>query len=250
MARTASAYAAAAWVALLLGGCRTGLDAGAARGVVVSRSGQGQARRSAGSYRCGADRYYIRGLAREKAGDLGGAKADWLTCLGSKGCAEARGHAALALGDLCYLAGDVDGAQRRYRQCIASVGPKGKASGQAHYRLGHLLQRQGRWAEAREVFGRLVRLFDRSRLASLVRARMYGAAWTVQAGAFASKRNADALVRRLAQQQLAAVEELSSRDGSVYHIVKIGRYRTYGLAEETLRVVRSTQKNAFISVTR
>ena len=248
MTRMTIAYAAVALVALLLSGCRTGLGTGDARGDLMSSPGQGRA--SALSCRCAAEKYYIRGLAREKAGDIGGAKADWLTCIGSKGCERARGCAMLALGDLCYQAGDVDGAQRRYRQCIALVGPKGEASGQAHYRLGHLLQRQGRWSEATEVFGRLVRQFSRTKLASLVRRRMYGSAWTVQAGAFASKRNADAMVRRLAQQQLAAVEELSPRDEGTYHVVKIGRYQTYGLAEEALRLVRNTQKNAFISVTR
>ena len=248
MTRMTSAYAAVGWVALLLSGCRTGLGTGAAGGALMSSSGQGRA--SAMICRCAAEKYYIRGLAREKAGDIGGAKADWLTCIGGKGCDRARGHAMLALGDLCYQAGDVDGAQRRYRQCIALVGPESKASEQAHYRLGHLLQRQGRWADATEVFGRLVRLFARTKLASLVRARMYGSAWTVQAGAFASKRNADALIRGLAQQQLAAVEEPSPRNGGTYHIVKIGRYRTYGLAEDALRLVRNTQKNAFISVTR
>jgi len=80
---------------------------------------------------------------------------------------------------------------------------------------------------------------------------MVGSAWTVQAGAFSDKNNADALVRQLLEQELPAVEvPVGQSQGGVYHIVKVGRYRTYSLAEAALRNVRDNQENAFISVTR
>ncbi|MFW6133904.1 MAG: tetratricopeptide repeat protein, partial [Planctomycetota bacterium] len=109
--------------------------------------------------------YYYRGLARYRLGRYEVARADLDTALDEADDERVALAARVALGDLAYDTGDIAQAERRYREAADQIDPGEPLADHVRYRLGCVLQRQGRWEEAALHFRRVVHYFTDSELA-------------------------------------------------------------------------------------
>ena len=87
-------------------------------------------------------------------------------------------------------------------------------------------------------------------MAGLVRPRIGGRAWTVQAGVYEDRRLAHAAVTRLRAVGLPAETSMSLREQELAYTVQVGRYDRYEQALAQLPRVLAAQADAFVAVTR
>ena len=204
----------------------------------------------AGRSRRAAEGYYLRALAKLKLNDTTGAKVDFGEAADRTNDREIRAYSLNALGDMAWNENDMDRAGKCYAGALASTDRGRKPADHSHYRLGCVLQRQGKWPEADLQFSRLDYFFRGTELAVRAARRINCRAWTVQAGAFNEKERADALAEELRGKNLAAtVEPLLGRE-KLNFIVQVGRYAAYEKAVEALAGVRLHVSDAFVVTTR
>ena len=259
MTRVAGLVAAAVLACGLAGGCVADVDAEGKRQLDACYDAYAGGRDEAAIEHASAflranspsvrddEAYYLRGLALSRQGDGVDARADLARAAGSDRRA-VRSPALLALGDLALGGGDLERAETLYRRSL-SAGGAGKPPAQhAHLRLGHVLQRRGRWADADVQFSRVLHYFMDTEQARWAAARMHGRAWTIRAGAFAGKAGAAAAAALLAKAELPAAVQVEMRGGSVMHMVSVGRYATYDQAAAALGEVRRLHPDAYIGV--
>lgn len=194
--------------------------------------------------------YYLRGLARYRLKDLPGAKADLDEALGRTQRKDLRARTLLALGDLAYQSDQMALAENMYRRASADLKRGEKASGQAHYQLGVVLQRQGRWNDADLQFDRVIYLFEGSQRAGLAERRVRCVAWTIQVGAFRNKKLADAAAERLRAENLPANVKCLLSGGQPMFMVQVRRYPTYEQAAVALPGLKRHKSDAFVIPTR
>jgi len=198
-----------------------------------------------------ADRaYYLRGEARYRLKDYGPAKADFEGALDRTHDKSVRGNTLAALGDLAWDQDDTDRAETMYRRALADL-PEGRwPIDQVHLRLGCVLQRLGRWQDADVQFNRLAYFFQGTEVAREAGRRVNARAWTVRAGAFATRSSADSLARRLQAKELPAAVEIAPSETGPQFVVQVGRYQSYGEAAAQLANVKAHQGDAAVMVTR
>jgi outer membrane protein assembly factor BamD (BamD/ComL family) len=138
-----------------------------------------------------------------------------------------REAALLGLGDTYFLRGDYDGAEVNYRRLISDF-PRTKIKAAAYYRLSQCSLKAGNTHEARDYQNRLSRDFPLSPEVRLV-TEMIPAGdlyYTVQAGSFLNRTNANNLAQKLKEKGYSVyIEELPLADKTVYR-VKVGRFAT------------------------
>jgi len=194
--------------------------------------------------------YYLRGLAKYRMKDSAGAKSDLNQALSRTQRSDVRLGGWVALGELAYENDDIEFSENAYRQALTDAEPSRSPADRIHYRLGCILQRQGRWKEADGQFNRLIELFGDSELAKRASRRVHCRAWTVQAGAFGVKARADDVESQLRGQKLAAFSQAVTEDGRLVFVVQVGRHATYDQALSALADVRGHMADAFVTVTR
>ncbi|MCD4699208.1 MAG: SPOR domain-containing protein [Phycisphaerae bacterium] len=194
--------------------------------------------------------YYIRGLARCRAGQVNTGKTDLQTAL-----ALARREDLLALihcrlGDLAYQADEMTESEKHYRQAVRYVRPGAPPADEAMYRLGCILQREGRWREADLFFSKVVHFFDGAPLAERAADHVHAVRWSIQAAAISEVASAKQLKHRLRRAGLDARTDLELRSGRVMRLVRVGSYHTYGQARADLGKVRTIVTDAYITSAR
>ncbi len=202
-------------------------------------------RENAKSSRAG-EAYYLRGLAKHRRKDLSGAKADLNSAVARAENKELLVKALLAMGELAYQTDDMALAENMYRQALGEIKRGQKPSDQAHYRLGCVLQRQGRWAEADLQFDRVVYLFEGSKLAQLAGRRVRCTAWTIQVGAFKRKDRAASAGKRLREEKIPVIHKAILYDGRPLFVVQMGRFATYEQAMAELPAIQDHTPDAFV----
>ena len=193
--------------------------------------------------------YYLRGLTKYRSGDRRGAQADLNEAIGRTEQKDIRVGARLALGDLAYEDDEMALAENAYRQALADIEPGQEPADHVYYRLGCILQRQGRWRDASGQFRRLRHHFVDSELAKRAGRRVNGDAWTVQMGAFGAKSRADAVAAELRGKRLQAFSRPIADGSTLLFVVQVGLYSTYEQAVAALRGIQKTQSDAFVIVT-
>jgi len=194
--------------------------------------------------------YYLRGLARTRRKELPAAKSDLKAALGRTQRNDIRVGAMKALGDLAFQEHDMNWAEDLFRQALAEVDQRAKPTDEIRYRLGCVLQRKGRWREADEQFDRVAHVFAGTEVARRAERRLRCLAWTVQAGAFASKRLAHADAARLRAKKLSPIVRSVTDAGRLCFVVQVGWYDSYERAAAALPVVRLHRGDAFITTAR
>jgi tetratricopeptide (TPR) repeat protein len=194
--------------------------------------------------------YYLRGLAKYRLGDRTGAQADLSEALGRTQMKELRAKAAVALGDLAWDADDMQRAERMYGLTLNNIEKDQKPADHAHYRLGCVLQRLGRWEDADAHFNRVIYFFSGSELAIRAGRRLNAKDWTIQVGAFEGNSRAEAVARELRDRNLPAVAQPIVAEGRLTFVVQVGHYPTYEQAAAALGGVRQHKPDAYIIPTR
>ena len=194
--------------------------------------------------------FYLRGLARKRQGDPAGAKSDLDLALSKTQNTSLRAKALLALGDLAYDAEDMDLADNLYRQALADIERGQPPSDHAHYRLGAVLQRQGRWREADAQLDRVIFYFGDTELGRLAARRTHCTAWAVQTGAFGDRARAESSAEGLRREGLPAECKAVLQDGQTLFVVRVGRFGTYAEAADQLKETRAHQQDAFLTTAR
>jgi len=168
---------------------------------------------------------YFRGLARLKLGQRAKAKDDFRKGATLYGRELTQVYSAVALANLEYEEGNDATAAHLYTQALEHRGKKLPMDA-ILYRLAVSLQRLGRWAEADDALARLLSEYRDSSLVAHARPRFRARGFTVQAGAFADRANAQALAAKLRQDGFQV--RLPPPSGSkMLHAVCVGRYQTY-----------------------
>jgi len=193
--------------------------------------------------------YYLRGMAKKRIGDAG-AKEDLQAAASKTKNADMRARAKVALGDMAYDEDDMALAENMYRQALGDIEQGQKPSDHAHYRLGCVLQRQGRWHDADVQFDKVGYLFPDTELARKSALRTHCVVWTIQAGAFADKSRADAVAKGLSSENLPALSHAVVRDGKLMFLVQLGRFATYEQAAAALPRAQSRHTGAFVTPAR
>ena len=116
------------------------------------------------------------------------------------------------------------------------------------YCAGISMQRIGKWKEAAYQFGRILRQYRDSPIASEAR-RMAGwkhEYYSIQLGAFKNADNAADTVRSFRAKNLDAVQEYLPIGGGSLWVVMAGRYQNYADARADLPRVRKIESQAVI----
>ena len=194
--------------------------------------------------------YYLRGLARYRLKDVPGAKADLAAAVERMGEKDYMLDAQTALGDVAYECGDMTLAAEAFSRALARLEEGKPPADHAHFRLGCILQREGRWSEADEHFFRVMHYFDGSEMAKRARRRAQATAWTVQVGAFEQQANADPAARELVGQGLPAFVRTVTEDDKLLFLVQVGRYAAYEEAAAKAAELKRRLRDAFVTTTR
>ncbi len=194
--------------------------------------------------------YYVRGLAKYRMGHRTGAERDLAEALRHTRHERIRLGAIVALGDLAYERGDLTRADAMYRDALPRTELGKPPADHVHYRLGCVLQRQGRWQDADVHFDRVMYAFEGTELAKRAARHARCRAWSVQAGAFQQKALADKAAEVLRNAGRAAEVCAESRDGELWFLLLVGRYATFQEAEAALPGVRRHHADAFIATVR
>jgi len=194
--------------------------------------------------------YYLRGLAKYGLGDRAGARADLSEAARRTDHDELKGKAYLALADLDWDSGDMAGAENAYREALAHLPQRQPPADHAYYRLGSVLQRQGRWEQADVQFSRVLFLFGDSELAQRARRRIHSTAWTIQVGAYRQKARAVSMAERLKAKGLSAHVKSALSEPAALFLVQVDRYPTYEQADSALPSIKADWQDAFVTDTR
>ncbi len=194
--------------------------------------------------------YYLRGLTHYRADRIDLAWSDLAEAVGRSDDGVLRAKARVTLGDIAYDGDDISEAEDHYRRALDDVGQEQAPADHARYRLGSVLQRQGRWREADLHFNRVIYAFPHSRFAAPAERRVHARAWTIQAGAFNQRSNADVLADTLRAAGLDAEARATLAESGPRYVVQVGRYDSYDAAAAALENVHRHEPQAFVTVTR
>ncbi len=194
--------------------------------------------------------YYIRGLARCREGKINAGKDDLQTALTLTKRKDLIALVNCRLGDMSYQSGEMTTSEKYYRAALEYVRPKVPPADEAMYRLGCILQREGRWREADLFFSKVVHFFEGTALAERAADHSHAVQWSIQAAAMSNITSAKHLRGRLRSAGLNARTDLELKSGRVMRLVRVGSYRTYGQAQADLGKVRRIVSDAFITSAR
>ncbi len=194
--------------------------------------------------------HYLRGLAKYGLEDRAGARADLAEAVRRTDHDELKGKAYLALADLDWDGGDMAGAENAYREALANLSERQPPADHAYYRLGCVLQRQGRWEQADIQFSRVLFLLGDSELAQRARRRIHSTAWTIQVAAYRQKARAVSTAEGLQAKGMSANVKSALSEAAVLFLVQVGRYPTYEQAELALPSIKADWQDAFVTDTR
>jgi tetratricopeptide (TPR) repeat protein len=194
--------------------------------------------------------YYLRGMARYRLEQYDAARPD-LEYVSRKTDDESLRIKALdALGELAYRQGRLAEAARDLLEVVEQILPSQKPADHAHFRLGCIRQKEGRWKDADVHFQRVMYYFSGSKLARRSRLRAGGRAWTVQLGSFGNRSGAAAEAKQLSADCGKVNVEPVMRNGKLVFLLQIGRWNQYSRAAAELSRIRKIKADAFLQVTR
>jgi len=194
--------------------------------------------------------FYVRGMAQRRRGKTAEAAKDLAAAATLAKRKDLVAAIHLALGNLAYDGGDMASARLHYEATLERVPRQAPPADQALYRLGCVLQRQGKWAQADLYFDRLIHLFEGDELARRAESRIRATRWSIQAAAYARPGAERPLVDRLRQAGLPARTDQELRQGRMMQLVRVGVYATFRAAEGDLPKVKRIQSDAFITPAR
>jgi tetratricopeptide (TPR) repeat protein len=190
--------------------------------------------------------YYLRGLARSRSIAPEAGKDDLTGALRFTRRKDLTALVHAKLGELAFTAGQMPQAETHYRAVLQNARPGASPSDEAMYRLGCILQQQGRWREADAHFDRMIHLFDGTELAKRAAQRVRATRWSIQVGAFRTADAARALEQKLRAAGLNVRVDPDTRGQELVRLVRVGSYRTHDAAGGDLAKVQAIRPDAFL----
>jgi tetratricopeptide (TPR) repeat protein len=194
--------------------------------------------------------YYLRGMAWYRLKDFSQAQRDLEHVDRRSKNVQLCIRAMDSLGEIAYRRDDMLRAESYFRQVIELAEREQKPVDHAHYRLGCVLQRLGKWQEADVHFQRVIFLFGQSKLARQARARVNGRKWTIQIGSYSKRQNASVAAKPFREAKMKTCIEPAIRNGRMTFLLQVGRWEKYKQAAGQLEAVRRMKTDAFLQVTR
>ena len=191
--------------------------------------------------------YYVRGLARLKAGQAKAAANDFQAALRVADRSELKALLHAQLGNLAFEDGQYESAARHYRRAAPNL-PDRSPTDRVLLRYGVSLQRAGRFRQAKLVLADLLTRFSSGPAAAEARRKLtwIGHYYSIQCGVYSNQANAQATARKLRAQGLQASAWRETHNGSTRFVVRAGRYTRRADAERALPNVRQTIPDAFV----
>ncbi len=194
--------------------------------------------------------YYLRGMAWYRLKDFDKSQNDLEQVDRKSNNTQLRVRAMDSLGEIAYLRDDMSRAKNYFDQVVELAGRGQRPVDHAHYRLGCILQRLGKWQDADVHFQRVIFLFGQSTLAKQARERVNGRKWTIQVGSYSERHNARNAAGLFSREKMKTYIEPSIRDGRMAFLLQVGRWENFEQAAGQLEAVRRMKADAFLQVTR
>jgi tetratricopeptide (TPR) repeat protein len=194
-----------------------------------------------------AEAHYIRGLCHAHSRQANAAAKDFEAAARKSRREDLTALSRASLGSLAYHAGEWERAHRNFSEALPNL-PATPPKDELLYTAGLAAQRAGAWDDAARWFREVMHQFGNRPVAADARrmAQWRHPYFAIQLGVFRDSTNAAALVRRLRDQRIDAVQENMPRGGEATWVVMAGRYRTYAEARRGLESIRQAQSGAFI----
>lgn len=189
--------------------------------------------------------YYFRGLTRLRLDRRNEAREDFRHGAKAYGRELTQVYCAVALANLEYEDGNDTSAASLYAQALDHP-VKDLQTDAILFRLAVSLQRLGRWDEADRRLAKLLSDHGDSTFVPLARRRFQATHFSVQAGAFADRGNAEALANKIRPEGYPVSLAVTESGGKVLHAVIVGRFRTYAEASAAAARLRAKGHTALI----
>ncbi len=194
--------------------------------------------------------FYLRGMAKYRLRNYDAAAVDFQQAVAEANTDRVKAYAQTQLAEIAYREGSLQASGRYARQALELVDPNSPPADQLYYRLGCVLQRQGRWRDADAQFGHVNFYFKGSELAKRSLDRMSAEAWTIRAGLYQNRRYALSAAGELKDKGFAAEVLVEVRQSRLWYLVQVGRYETMEAAMARLDDVKAIRSDAYVDVTR
>lgn len=191
--------------------------------------------------------HYLRGLARRKKGNLTGAAQDFTRVYNRSYYDNLHIKAADALAEIKYRFGDLIKAEELLNEVIRETPAGQKPCDHAHYRLGCIMQQLGRWPEGATHMNRVSFDFPSTKLATRAEKLACNRAWTIQIGAFSSKKLASNNSTRFKKTgfEVFIKPDLDSKNQLIY-LLLVGSWNTHRVAASKLPAIRKLKADAYL----
>lgn len=195
-----------------------------------------------------AEAYYLRALCHVKQSNKARATEDAQQCVRLSKQPDLTAKACAMAGELLSESGKSAAAISHFAEALKKL-PETPPTDLVRYRYAICLQREGRWAEARQQYTAICKGYPSSSLAEPAKRMLE---WpydyfVVQCGAFRDKAEAAKLVEKIKQSGLKPRIETRSRSGETLQVVCVGQYPRYDQAQEACRAVQRQVKDASIA---
>ncbi len=198
-----------------------------------------------------SDAHYWAGVSALELGERGRARAHVERAYARTRTRFLKGLCLAALGDCDFATGEFRSAVGNYRRALEYPGTQ---KARILLRVGDSYRRLGRAGTAETYFRRVVNEYPGSVFAAQAKARTIreertgsaGGEYSVQAGAFGDRDNAEDLRFRLEKRNFPAHLRLLSREGKVLYSVRVGRYDMQDRAEAIARRMRAAGFDAVV----
>lgn len=194
--------------------------------------------------------HYLRGMALYRLKEYPSAREDLQRVYARTRNVDLRIKATDTLGELAYLRGDLNEADRLLAEVVDQTREGDRPADHARFRRGCIRQRQGKWIEADVEFEKVIHQFPNTSVARKAAQKARGRSWTIQVGSFDSKNNAGATATKFQQAGMRTYIEPVMQDGKLKFLLQVGRWGKYEPAESSLPSVRRITSDAFLQVAR
>jgi tetratricopeptide (TPR) repeat protein len=194
--------------------------------------------------------YYLRGMAHFRLGDNSAATNDLKIVIRNAPNEELSLRAKDALGELAYRNDELELAEKYFKDVVEEIPQAKRPADHARFRLGCILQKQGKWPQADLYFQRVIYLFPKGNLAVEAGKRVNARKWTIQAGSYRKSENAEELASKLRKLGFSVVLKPESQNEKLVFSVLVGRWNDYDSAVGKLPAVKKVRTDAFLRVTR
>ena len=198
-------------------------------------------------YRESSEGYYLRALVYNQISNMSAAQSDLRKAVELSLKPDLTARANAMAGALAFESGNFDEAGKRFEAALRVL-PERPPYDLVRYRYGVCLQRKGEWKQARSQFATLLQKYQGTSLRDQAQRMLdWGKDYfSIQCGAYRENGPASGQASRLKAAGLPARVETRRRTGELLHMVYVGQYAKFEMAQSALGNVRRHAPGATI----